>query len=210
MPQPVLFTFRRCPYAIRARLTLLQAAIDYDKYEVDLKHKPASLLAISPKATVPVLWISDTVILQESLDIMRWALNEHDPLRWLAELTDEDEHLIQQNDTTFKHSLDRYKYPTRYAPDLVDHQAVCRTFLMDIEDRLSQKATQFETASRAHLGQHQWGFVDVALAPFVRQFAHVNRPWFDQQPWPHLQMWLTAFEQSDAFLQVMQRAIKLA
>ena len=202
MPSPILYSFRRCPYAMRARLALLVSGLVYEHREVVLKNKPASMLALSPKGTVPVLWVpnaSGGVVIDQSLDIMLWALRQHDPQGWLATATNEAETLrwIAQNDGPFKQHLDRYKYPQRsgLASGLADRELGAQ-WLAQLDGRLQQQA---------FLAGMRWGLLDAALAPFVRQFAHTDPTWFAAQPWPRLIVWLSDFENSPAFAQVMSK-----
>jgi UPF0176 protein len=196
---PILYSFRRCPYAMRARLALLSSGIRCEIREIALSQKPESMLAVSPKGTVPVLVFKDQV-LEESLDILNWALQQSDPESWSTEGTamhDEAKALVHQCDSEFKHHLDRYKYPNRY--DLTDgmvHRQQGSLFLSQLNDRLSQAACLMGPA---------WCWVDAAIAPFVRQFARTDREWFDAQAWKLLQNWLTSFEHSEAYSAVMHK-----
>ncbi len=114
-PLPLLYTYRRCPYAMRARMAMLQANRRFLAFEIVLRDKPAALLALSPKGTVPVLQLPDGGALEESWDIMRWALESPDQEGWWSRAqSDENLDLLQRNDGDFKHHLDRYKYPERY------------------------------------------------------------------------------------------------
>lgn len=184
---PVLYSFRRCPYAMRARFALLASGQRCELREVVLRDKPAELLAASPKATVPVLVDIDGTVIDQSLDIMRWALQRHDPAGWLqpAQGTlDEMLALIAACDGDFKQQLDRYKYPNRFAnADAGAHRAQGAQFLQALELRLC--------ATRHLFGDHP-ALADMAIAPFVRQFAHTDAAWFAAQPWPALQAWLAA------------------
>jgi glutathione S-transferase len=196
----VLYSFRRCPYAMRARLALRSAGVTYVHREVALKAKPAEMLLASPKGTVPVLCLSTGEVLAQSLDIMRWALQQNDPQAWLPStpevwtLTHES---IALNDGEFKAHLDRYKYPQRFGlADGLQHRAQAADVLMQWEARLQ---------IHAYLSGNQWGLLDACVAPFVRQFARTDRAWFDAQPWPQLARWLTAFEVSEDFAAVMQK-----
>ena len=198
MPSPVLYSFRRCPYAMRARLALLVSGVTYEHREVVLKNKPPSMLALSPKGTVPVLWLPDeSRVIDESLDVMLWALRQDDPQGWLPSAADDAEvmHWVAQNDGPFKQHLDRYKYPQRsgLASGEADRDLGAQ-WLMQLNARLSQQA---------FLSGQGWGLLDAALAPFVRQFAHTDPAWFAAQPWPSLAAWLSAFEASPAFAQIM-------
>jgi glutathione S-transferase len=185
---------------MRARLALRVAGQLVEHREIELKHKPAAMLQASPKGTVPVLVLSDGAVLQESLHIMRWALDRHDPEAWLP--ADEASRqatgaLIAQNDGEFKHHLDRYKYPHRYGlPEGVSHRAQAAVFLASLAQRL---------AANAYLSGPRFGLADAAILPFVRQFAHTDQAWFAQQNWPALAQWLADFEASDAFAQVMEK-----
>lgn len=175
---PILYSFRRCPYAIRARLALLASGSICEIREVKLSAKPSELLAASPKATVPVLVLPDGTVIDQSLDIMSWALGQNDPDGWLDRV---DEALIVQNDGAFKHHLDRYKYPGRYPADGIDHRAAGIALLAPIEQRL---------ATSAHLCGEAPGLTDGALMPFIRQFAATDPVWFGAQPLPYLRAWL--------------------
>ncbi len=184
---PVLYSFRRCPYAIRARMALRYAGVPVETVEVALRQKPAALLAASPKGTVPVLVTTDGAVIDQSLDIMQWALRQSDPDSWLStDTSDQANHWIALNDETFKPLLDRYKYATRH-PELTP--AAHRSRAMDAMIRPMQAQLQH---SRWITGP-RISIADVALFPFVRQFAGVDRVWFDAQPLPALQAWLTTW-----------------
>lgn len=185
---PILYSFRRCPYAMRARLALYLAKIPHEHREVDLKNKPVEMLKISPKGTVPVLQLPDKTVLEESLDIMIWALKR-------SPLSPEEKKLIEENDSIFKKSIDRYKYPDRYSQeDSLYHRQLCTLFVAMIEDQLSP-----------FLSGHTIGLTDMALFPFVRQFAGVDSDWFKDQPFPRLKQWLDHFEESTLFQNVMEK-----
>lgn len=202
---PVLYSFRRCPYAMRARLALHASGVAHEHREVVLKNKPAHLLALSPKGTVPVLWLpaaGDRQVLEQSLDIMLWALRQHDPQDWLPEsdagMADVLA-LIAHNDGPFKQQLDRYKYPNRSGLDsgLADRDAAA-VWLRTLDARLQE---------RPFLAGGQLGLPDAAIAPFVRQFAHTDPDWFAAQPWGALAAWLTAFEASEMFAAIMHKHV---
>lgn len=197
---PVLYSFRRCPYAMRARLALLASDTVCELREVVLARKPPELLQASPKGTVPVLVLPDGAVLEQSLDIMLWALRRHDPLQWQPATAPGMEaalSLIARCDGDFKAQLDRYKYPNRYAlPDGLAHRSQGALFLQTLN-------TQLQTQAFLH-GAH-FGLADAAIAPFVRQFAHTDPDWFCSQPWPALHAWLTAFENSADYLRVMDK-----
>ena len=201
-PTPILYSFRRCPYAMRARLALRVSGVAYEHREVVLKNKPASMLALSPKGTVPVLWLPSAAggeVIDQSLDIMLWALRQNDPQGWLPSGAQLDEVMrwVAHNDGPFKQHLDRYKYPQRFglASGEADRDLGAQ-WLMQLEARLQQQPC---------LAGPHWGLLDAALAPFVRQFAHTQPDWFAAQPWPRLIDWLTAFEDSAAFAQIMAK-----
>lgn len=201
-PLPLLYSFRRCPYAIRARLALHASGAQVELREIALKNKPPALLQASPKGTVPVLVLPAGEVLEQILDIMLWALRQNDPQRWLPSAGlawDDAQQCIATNDGVFKQALDRYKYPTRFAlADGLAPRAQASVVLQAWEQRLQQQPFM--------AGPH-WGLADAALAPFVRQFAHTDAPWFAQQPWPQLQQWLQAFEDSADFAAVMQKGL---
>lgn len=192
MSAPVLYSFRRCPYAMRARMALWTAGLRVELREVKLAAKPQALLAASPKGTVPVLVLPDGTVIDESLDIMRWALSQNDPEGWLA---GDDADLIAANDGPFKHHLDRAKYPGRYEDDgTIDHRAAALALLAPLETRL---------ADRPWLTGAAPALADIALFPFIRQFAAIDPAWFAAQPLPHMQNWLNRLLASPLFAAVM-------
>ncbi len=193
LADPVLFSFRRCPYAMRARLALAVSETMCELREVKLANKPQAMLDASPKGTVPVLVLPDGTVIDESIDIMRWALARKDPERWLER---DDRDVIATNDGAFKRDLDRYKYPDRYGSDPLAHRAAGMDFLAQLDARL---ATSDQLCGAAR------GIADMAIFPFVRQFASVDRDWFDAQPLPHLQRWLVAHLASPLFATIMVR-----
>jgi glutathione S-transferase len=198
--RPVLYSFRRCPYAMRARLALRVSGVDYEHREVALKAKPADMLAVSPKGTVPVLVLPTGEVLEQSLDIMRWAMQQNDPQAWQPSTPEAlalTNNGIALNDGEFKANLDRYKYPQRFGlSDGLLHRTQAADALMHWQARLQ---------THAFLSGSQWGMLDACVAPFVRQFARTDRVWFDAQPWPELAQWLTSFENSEAFAAVMHK-----
>jgi len=194
--EALLYSFRRCPYAMRARMALRYAGVPVQIVEVSLKAKPADMLALSPKGTVPVLSVDGRVI-EESLEIMLWALAQHDPDDWLLKGDPRVLQLIAENDQAFKHHLNRYKYAERYPEQPMEHyRAEGEVFLRALEALL---------ADRAFLLAEHLSLADVALAPFVRQFAHVDREWFASAPYPRLQAWLQRFLESALFVAVMAK-----
>ncbi|WP_412776087.1 glutathione S-transferase [Thalassospira lucentensis] len=197
---PVLYSFRRCPYAMRARMALLSAGIDVELREVVLRDKPQSMIDASPKATVPVLIQSDGTVIDESLEIMVWALVENDPNDWMTPESgtlDDMLALIAQNDGPFKHHLDRYKYHTRYEhADPAEHRRDAEKILNRLDGRLAVGRYLF--GSRPALA-------DFAIAPFVRQFANADRDAFDAMPFVHVQRWLADFLASSFFERAMTK-----
>jgi len=191
--RPILYSFRRCPYAMRARMALLASGTVCELREVKLSAKPAEMVAASAKATVPVLQLADGTVIDESLDIMRWALARNDPEGWLDRA---DDALIAANDGPFKHHLDRYKYPERHGSDRDAHRAAGIALLAALEERLDRSA---------HLGGAERGLTDAAIFPFVRQFAETDRAWFDTQPLPRLHDWLARQLGSALFAAAMVR-----
>ena len=197
---PALYSFRRCPYAMRARLALHASGVAVELREVNLRDKPASMLAASPKGSVPVLVLPDGRVIDESWDIMQWALHRHDPDGWLG--TD-DRHLeaatplVNENDISFKHSLDRYKYPDRY-PDQTqnDYREQAEVFLLNLENRLN---------TSSYLLGNEFSIADAALFPFIRQFAEVDKDWFAQAPYASLQRWLKNILDSRGFAAIMKK-----
>tara|TARA_R110002072_G_scaffold9518_25_gene46030 strand:+ start:2672 stop:3334 length:663 start_codon:yes stop_codon:yes gene_type:complete len=191
---PVLYSFRRCPYAMRARLALAVSGTRCELREVLLRDKPPSLLEASPKGTVPVMVLPDGSVLEESLDIMRWALGQNDPEGWLAR---GDAELIAICDGPFKRSLDKYKYAERDGTDALAYRAEGMAFLEILDDRL---------AGQSQLSGQTRGFTDAAILPFVRQFVAVDRAWFDTQPLAHLRDWLDLHLASTLFGAIMLRS----
>lgn len=192
---PLLYSYRRCPYAMRARLAMLQANRRFQTFEIVMRDKPAALLALSPKGTVPVLHLADGGVLEESLDIMRWALESPDPEGWWSRAqTDDNLALLRTNDGDFKRLLDRYKYPDRYPEDGQSREAV-RT------QAVAALLTPLETRLQAqqYLGGATPCATDLAIFPFVRQFAAVEPDWFAAQPMPALQAWLAGWLSSRLF-----------
>ena len=184
---------------MRARMALLAAGIRCEIREVALAQKPQSMLDVSPKGTVPVLVMPEAVI-EQSLDIMLWALRRHDPQSWLpddSQVLSQQLALIAACDDGFKHHLDRYKYPGRYnLPDGASHRDAGAEFLQQLNQRLTQSS---------YLSGDSFGLADAAIAPFVRQFAHTDPDWFTAQAWTPLQAWLSAFETSAGYQLCMHK-----
>lgn len=193
---PVLYSFRRCPYAIRARMALAYAGVTVELREVVLKNKPAGMLALSPKGTVPVLQLPTGQVLDESLEIMRWALAQHDPAQWQC---DDSAGLIAQNDGEFKYCLDRYKYADRHPEQTEQYwREQAEVFLQNLEQRL-------ESAAGQALFGEEITLIDVAIFPFIRQFSKVDWPWFEYGQYPLLKNWLLRFEAGTLFQSVMKK-----
>jgi glutathione S-transferase len=172
---------------MRARMALLASGTVCEIREVKLREKPAEMIAASPKGTVPVLVLDDNAVIDESIDIMRWALRRADPEGWLD---GDDAPLIGANDGPFKHHLDRYKYPDRHGSDAIGHRAEGLAMLAELERRLAERP--FLCGERRMLA-------DMAIMPFVRQFAAVDRDWFDAQPVPGVRRWLAGLAGSALF-----------
>jgi len=200
MTYPILYSFRRCPYAIRARLALRVSGIQVELREVVLSDKPAAFLACSEKATVPVLVVDEQHIIDESLDIMYWALERNDPDGWLVQessLRQATEHLLDFNDNAFKSHLDHYKYSDRFPENSMEYyREQGEAFLADLEARLNK--TNYLLGQRSTL-------VDMAIFPFIRQFAYVDKNWFDQSQYTRLQAWLAQLLEGSLFTSVMAK-----
>lgn len=198
--KPLLYSFRRCPYAIRARLAIKVSGVEVNKCEVDLRNKPKALLECSPKGTVPVLQFSDGKIIEESLEIMQWALAINDPEKWLdgdGGPSLETLGLIKQNDGPFKASLDRYKYADRFP----EHPAAyyreqTEGFLAELNTRISKQG---------YLMRNRPGMADMAIFPFIRQFANVDNDWFFHSKYHDLIKWLDTLLALPLFNAVMQK-----
>ena len=199
-PLPILWSFRRCPYAMRARLAIAAAGIAVELREILLRDKPAAFLAASAKATVPGLQCPGGRVIDQSRDIMFWALDQHDPDGWLAPVhanRDYVEAFFERLDGPFKTHLDRYKYASRFDPDeALAHRRSGAATLAGFEQLL--------TGQPALSGAHP-GLLDFASLPFVRQFRIADPDWFDAQPWPHLHSWLADFLNSPRFAAIMRK-----
>jgi glutathione S-transferase len=196
---PILYSFRRCPYAIRARLAIKVSGVRVALREVVLRDKPAALLLASPKATVPVLQLPNGQVLEQSLEIMRWALKQHDPQGWLG-LREQEESLalIALNDGPFKQALDRYKYASRHPERPV------RAWRDDAVDLMLAPLNR-RLADRLFLLRDTPSLADMAIAPFIRQFAAVDPGWFDSAPFEPLQAWTKRIVHSHLFEAVMTK-----
>lgn len=195
---PCLYSFRRCPYAMRARLGLLFAEQQVELREVVLKNKPPQMLDISSKGTVPVLQLADGTVIEQSREIMLWALEQKDPQNLLDKtVRTEADALIDQNDNEFKYWLDRYKYADRHLERTQEeYRQRGEVFLQQLEKQLKK---------HTYLLGDKVTVADIGIMPFVRQFAHVDREVFYGLPYPNLQCWLQDWLQHPLFLQVMTK-----
>jgi glutathione S-transferase len=193
---PILYSFRRCPYAMRARMALAVAGLRHEIREVSLKAKPAEMLGVSPKATVPVLVLPEGEVIEESRDIMLYALKQNDPDRWLQNWGPDLEAMVERNDGPFKTFLDQYKYPQRFDVPMETARDRGLEILMDLENRL---------AASPFLASQSPTLVDICLFPFVRQFAAVDPQWFHQVPLDRLRSWLSFFVDGALFAQIMTK-----
>ena len=195
--KPRLYTYRRCPYAIRSRLALYQAKIVYEPIEISLKHKSTEFLALSPKGTVPVLVDIDGAVIEESLEIMLWALSQHDPECWLLNDENASRKLIDENDFNFKKNLDRYKYADRFPEHSKEYyRSECEIFLNLLNDKLQ---------SNNYLMVERISLADAAIFPFVRQFSLVDEDWFLNSKYQELKKWLNDLKNTQMFQEVMKK-----
>ena len=182
---PILYSFRRCPYAVRARMAIKYSKIDVEIREIDLKKIPDELVLISPKATVPVILQPDGKVIDESWDIVKWAIAQNDPDCWQGIdgcYVIDAEVLVKTNDHSFKIDLDHYKYADRYPKYPMQHyRDEGEKFLAELEQRLT--ITRFLSSDKISIS-------DIAIFPFIRQFANVDKNWFDSTPYPKLKTWL--------------------
>jgi glutathione S-transferase len=201
MTLPTLYSFRRCPYAMRARLGLVLAKKSVSLREIVLRHKPEAMLLASPKGTVPVLILQNGEVIEESLEIMCWALAQNDPNDLLLTETSEKQEaakvLIDYNDQVFKSWLDKYKYADRH-PEYTElyYREQAEVFIAQLENLLSEQPQL--------LGAMPC-IADYAIYPFIRQFAHVDKAWFEQSAYKNVQLWLANHLQSDEFIAIMKK-----
>lgn len=182
----LLYSFRRCPYAMRARMALVIAKIPFDIEEVDFKNKPPAMLNISPKGTVPVLQLTEEEVIDESIDIVKYACGE----LWLQV----NQELVKDNDTWFKAALDRYKYPSRYP---------------DEDTSLSREQGEaFLSKLNNFVDPKQQTLTDICIFPFVRQFAHVDQDWFYSLPYANTIDWLTMNIESELFKTIFDKSFR--
>ena len=185
MTLPILYSFRRCPYAMRARMSIVREGYEVELREVVLRDRPDHMMEISPKGTVPVLLLADGTVIEESLEIMQHLLD------W--DLTEEEAHWVERNDDEFKFHLDRYKYPNRYENvDEVEQRTLASAYLTDLDVRLGEGPLFADQ-------------LNDALFPFVRQFANHDRDWFDAQPWSNVHAWLAGHLESAEFKRCMKK-----
>ena len=200
MQRPVLYSYRRCPYAMRARMALRYANIDVEIREIALREKPVQMIAVSPKGTVPVLVLANGKVLEQSLDIMDWALAQSDVDEWIVqdqEVQKLSTDLIATNDGAFKQALDKYKYAIRFPENPPDvYRAQGEEFLKRLELLLQQNS---------HLCRNTVSKADVAIFPFVRQFFMVDNAWFETANYPALKTWLNGLLNSQLFIDVMHK-----
>ena len=198
---PILYSFRRCPYAMRARMAIKYSGITAEIREILLRDKPQSMLKASPKGTVPVLITSDGQVIDQSLDIMLWALKINDPQQWLAfedsgKLTIINS-LIIENDTSFKQALDNYKYSVRQPEHSAEfYRDSGQNFIKKLDDMLQDNK---------YLLDSKITLADIAIFPFIRQFAFVDKLWFYDTNYNKLKKWLDSFLQSDLFNCIMHK-----
>ena len=200
MDTPVFYSFRRCPYCMRAHMALRYCGVKVELREVDLQNYPPQALAISPKATVPVLQLPDGTVIDESWDILKWALTQNDPDHWLGENNEhalDAEILIETNDFSFKEDLDRYKYADRHPEHSEEHyRKSCEEYIEELEDMLSENS---------YLLADQLSLADIGVFPFVRQFSLVDKEWFDQAPYPRVRQWLNTLISTELFTDAFQK-----
>ncbi len=195
-PHPILYTFRRCPYAIRARMALAYSNITIEIKEIFLQNRPQELFDISPKGTVPVLCLNNSKIIDESLDIMQWSLTQNDPDSWIIPNLDIQLKLIKENDSEFKYWLDRYKYYDRYPEhDKNYYREKCGEYISKLNIMLKDNA---------YLYSNKISIADVAIFPFIRQCANVDTDWFSGT-FLNTNTWLTLLIESKLFLSIMHK-----
>lgn len=195
---PILYSFRRCPYAMRARMAIHISGQKCELREVLLRDKPPSMLEYSAKGTVPVLILQDGKVIDESLDVIDWALNLNDPDNWQrSKDTKKTKELIKINDGEFKYHLDRYKYSKRYDnEDPEFHRKKCLKFIESINNELNNSKYIFDD---------NISYADIVLLPFIRQFRIADIEWFDSLPYDNLKKWLSSFLNSSLLNSIMKK-----
>ena len=200
MDTPILYSFRRCPYCMRAHMALKKTGMKIELREVKLSAMPEEALAISPQETVPVLALTDGTAIDESWDIVKWSLAQNDVDNWLGEDNEfllDAEILIETNDYSFKTDLDHYKYADRHPEHSEEHhRKKCEEFIEELEDMLTENR---------YLVADQLSLADIGVFPFIRQFSLVDKDWFDQAPYPRVQQWLNKMIESDLFQSIFQK-----
>ena len=200
MDTAILYSFRRCPYCMRAHMALKYSGIKVELREVDLQDYPPQALKISAKATVPVLQLADGTVIDESWDILKWALTQNDPENWSGKNNEhalDAEILIETNDFSFKEDLDHYKYADRHPEHSEEHyRKACEVFIEELEDMLSENR---------YLLADELSLADIGVFPFVRQFSLVDKEWFEQAPYPRVRQWLNKLINSELFNDVFQK-----
>lgn len=195
---PVLYSARNCPFCMRARMALAVSGVVVELREVDLKNKPAALLEISPKASVPVLVLQDGKVIDQSLDIVHFALRHDDPLNWLRFEAPQAEvaALISQNDERFIKALIRLKYPERLANESndIDWDKEAKDFLNVLEEKLSQ---------RRYLASDNTSLPDIAIVPFVLQYSEKKPGVINEKDYKKLSFWLEGYKHSDLYRHTM-------
>jgi len=197
---PILYTFRRCPYAIRTRMVIKSSQITVEIREIELKNKPREFLELSPKGTVPVLLTDSGQVLEESLDIINWALDSNDPNNLLSECNlskSQFKELLKKLDDDFKINLDKYKYPNRY-------QAVDRNFNRDANLNFLANLDNLLKKSK-YINCNHLTLIDYLIFPFIRQFRNVDENWFDCLNFNYLKKWLNNLMESEDFKSIMKK-----
>ncbi len=194
---PILYTFRRCPYAMRARLAIHYSGIELEQRDILLKDKPQAMLEASPKGTVPVLVLPNGEVIDESRDIILWALQPGHELLGSQQQQVAAEGLLDQCDNDFKPELDKYKYWVGYPEaSQMDYRLRAEVFLQQLEERLTQ---------HDYLLGERLSLADIGSYPFIRQFANVDFEWFEQSPYPNVRQWLEGLINSEAFIAIMKK-----
>ena len=198
----ILYSFRRCPYAMRGRMGLHVSGLDYEHREIILRDKPDHMLEVSPKGTVPIFILDNDQVIDESLDLLNFALSQNDPLAWLNCDLDKANALIADNDGPFKQHLDRYKYASRYDETAnrgdvdLSHRAEAERYIQTYENILS---------SAPYLLGEKQTIADIAIFPFIRQFANTDADWWQGSPYPAVREWLGRHLESDIFKTIMKK-----
>jgi glutathione S-transferase len=198
MALPILYSYRRCPYAMRARMALKLVSIEVEIREISLREKPAHMLQVSPKGTVPLLVLQDGRVIEQSFEIMQWAFKTYALQTNIhAGAGASVLALISENDNAFKRALDAYKYPERYPNKTqILHRVDGEVFLQKLENFLQDNLYLFSATP---------SLADIAIFPFVRQFAAVDATWFDVSPYPKLKAWLRSLVESELFVSIMEK-----